>query len=73
MLLGSRSATELTGYSRDEIVGLDIAQFHSEEGAARWQDLVRRQESEPGIYEDRLKRKDGREIPVEWTTWPPSR
>ena len=67
VLLGSRSAAELTGYSRDEIVGLDIAQFHSEEGAARWQDLVRRQESEPGIYEDRLKRKDGREIPVEWT------
>ena len=68
VLLASKSASDLTGRSRDELVGLDIAQFHSEAGAANWQKATELGEGKHSIFEDTMRLPSGREIPVEWTT-----
>ncbi len=70
ILLASRSTADLTGYSRDETIGLDITQFHSREEASNWQQLVDRGETDAVTYEDTLQHKNGRKIPVEWTMAP---
>jgi PAS domain S-box-containing protein len=67
ILLASRSAAELTGYSRDELMGLDIAQLHPPEAVRQWQEVLPGlTEGEPRVYEGLLRQKDGRMICVEW-------
>ena len=68
ILLASRSAAQLTGRSREELVGLDIAQFHSQGGADGWKQATERNDSEHSIYEDMLQLGNDRQLPVEWTT-----
>jgi len=67
ILMASRSATHLTGYPRDEIVGLDIAQFLSPESLARWESYRDGQTDRAQVYEAQFHQKNRREIPVEWT------
>ena len=68
VLMASKSAADVTGHSRDEIIGLDISQFHSDEGAQKWQNAIgHSDEDEAHVYEDMLQKIDGMELPVEWT------
>ena len=68
VLMASKSAADVTGHSRDEIIGLDISQFHSDEGTQKWQNAIRHtDEDEAHVYEDMLQKNDGMELPVEWT------
>jgi len=67
ILLASRSGSILTGYPRDEIVGLDIAQFQTREGAIKWQEYIEKQNSEAAVYEDHFVHRSTGETPVEWT------
>jgi two-component system, cell cycle sensor histidine kinase and response regulator CckA len=65
----NRRACELTGFSRDELVGLTVADRFSDDELAREPlrlDLVRR--GEPVIRERTLTRKDGTTVPVEMHT-----
>lgn len=67
ILMASRSIRELTGFSSDEIVGLDMSRLHSEERAHEWHRLLERPLEGSATYPDRLQHRDGREVPVEWT------
>ena len=68
ILLASHSAADLTGYPREEIIGLDISRLHPPEVAHQWQEeiLPDLREGEPRAYEGLLRQKDGRTICVEW-------
>ena len=67
ILMASRSAIPLTGYPRDEIVGLDVAQFLDPESLARWESYRGGQTDRVQVYEAQFHQKTKREIPVEWT------
>ncbi len=68
ILMASRSVATLTGRAQDEIIGLDIARFHSEEGLARWQKAIQLSKGDgPHVYEDLVLQQNGNELPVEWT------
>jgi PAS domain S-box-containing protein len=67
IVLASRSAARLAGCSHDEIIGLDITGFHSEEGLVSWQKATAETDGEAHTYEDALPQTGGASVPVEWT------
>ena len=67
VLMASKTAAEVTGHSRDEVIGLDISQYHSDEGAQRWQNAIpHANDEEAHVYEDMLQKNDGPELSVDW-------
>ena len=68
ILLASRSAADMTRYSQNEIVGLDIAKLHPEETIRQWKEqyFSNLREGHSMVYEGELRKKDGNKIPVEW-------
>lgn len=63
IMMASRSAGALTGFPEDELIGLDIAQFHAGEDPFP---LSKLQQNDI-VYEGLIRRKDGNKRPVEWT------
>ena len=63
IMMSSRSAAHLTGYPEDELIGIDIAQFHAGENPFPLGKL----QNDDFVYEGLFKPKNGLAISVEWT------
>lgn len=64
IMMTSSSAADMTGIPKDELIGLDIAQFYT--GEEKFQ-LGENPQQTDRVYEGTLNRKNSEEIPVEWT------
>src|ERR1700730_11509648 len=69
-LSANRAAEELVGYTRDEIIGRNFADFMAPEDAARIRSNIGKKLEGQGLtaYEIEVRAKDGRSIPVEVST-----
>ena len=74
IMMASRSAAQLIGVPKEEIIGQDITDHQDREHSPQWEKFT--ELSEPGglsgqsdavVSEGVIQRSDGIEIPVEWT------
>ncbi|MBT5829156.1 MAG: PAS domain S-box protein, partial [Candidatus Latescibacteria bacterium] len=63
IMMASRSAGHLAGHPEDELIGVDIAQFHAGDDPFPLGKL----QNNDFVYEGLFSRKSGDKIPVEWT------
>lgn len=63
IMMASRSAGYLAGHPEDELIGVDIAQFHEGDDPFPLGKL----QNNDFVYEGLFKRQNGTTIPVEWT------
>jgi two-component system response regulator MprA len=63
IMMASRSAGHLTGYPEDELIGIDISEFHTGSEPFPLGTL----QNNDYVYEGLFKQKNGNVLPAEWT------
>ncbi|MGA1197239.1 MAG: response regulator, partial [Candidatus Latescibacterota bacterium] len=63
IMMASRSAGHLTGYPEDELIGIDISEFHTGSDPFPLGTL----QNNDYVYEGLFKQKNGNVLPAEWT------
>lgn len=63
IMMASRSASHLTGYPEDELIGIDMAEFHTGEAPFPLGKL----QKDDYVYQGLFKQKNGAILPAEWT------